>query len=114
MSSERQQLLSNYYRKHRQNLNIRMLKIVFVYLSLSISWNAIFIFFKIPYSRADISYLVLSMCVLIVILAVNRWLVIKPFMMLHVVLLFVVFVITCMYFGSGYREAWAYFLLIPI
>lgn len=34
--------------------------------------------------------------------------------MKHLVLLFVLFVIICLYFGSGYTEAWSYFLLIPI
>ena len=114
MLSERKKLLSTYYHTHRQNLNLRMLKIAFIYLLLSICWNSIFLLFKIPYSRANIYFLLLSIIVLLTILFTNRLLKIQPTVMQHIVLLFVAFVIICMYFGSGYREAWAYFLLIPI
>ncbi|WP_338473068.1 HD-GYP domain-containing protein [Niallia sp. XMNu-256] len=34
--------------------------------------------------------------------------------MKHFVLLFTVFVIICLYLGSGYTESWSYFLLIPV
>jgi hypothetical protein len=114
MLNERQKLLSNYYHTHRQNLNLRILKIAFIYLLLSISWNAIFLFFEIPFSRANINYLVLSMVVLLAVLFANRLLRISPAVMQHIVLLFLVFVISCMYFGSGYRQAGAYFLMLPI
>src|SRR4051794_9293580 len=114
MLNERKKLLSTYYNTHRQKLNMRMLKIAFIYLFLSIIWNGIFIFFEIPYSRANINYLYLSMFVLVVILFVNKLIKIKPSYMQHLVLFFLVFVSYCLYYGSGYKEAWGYFLVIPI
>lgn len=114
MLNERKKLLSTYYNTHRQNLNLQMLKIAFIYLFLSIIWNGIFIFLKLPYSRANINYLFLSMIVLLIILFFNKLIKIKPGYMQHLVLFFLVFVSCCLYFGSGYKEAWGYFLVIPI
>jgi len=114
MPSERKILLTTYYDNHRQNLNLRILEIAFIYLFLSISWNALFLFFHFAFSRANIYYLIASIIVLIIIFGMNKLFKIQPAIMQHIVLLFVVFVICCMYFGSGYREAWAYFLLLPI
>jgi hypothetical protein len=114
MSSERQKLLSNYYYNHRQNLNLRMLRIAFIYLLLSIVWNTLFYTFQLPLTRASLGTLICAMIVLLVILFANRKFSIPPAVMQHVVLLFLVYVACSLYFGSGYKEAWGYFLTIPI
>jgi hypothetical protein len=114
MLSERKKLLQNYHFSHQRNLSLRVLKIAFIYLLLSITWNTIFLIFDIPYSRANILFLLLPMVVLLCILALNRQRKIPPSVMMHVVLVFLVFVSCCLYYGSGYREAWGYFLAIPI
>jgi len=114
MLSERMKLLHAYYQTHQRNLSLKILKIALIYLLLSIGWNAVFLMFNIPFSRADIVYLILPLVILLGIMAANRLFRVKPIVMQHIVLLFLVFVSCCLYFGSGYREAWAYFLAIPI
>jgi hypothetical protein len=114
MLSERKKLLDNYYQTHQRNLSLRMLKIALIYLLLSIAWNAIFLVFHIPYSRADIIYLLLPMFVLLIIIIINHRFKVPPIVMQHIVMFFLVFVSCCLYFGSGYKEAWGYFLAIPI
>jgi hypothetical protein len=114
MLNERKKLLMTYYQTHQRHLSLRMLKIAFIYLLLSIGWNAVFLLFHVPYSRANIYFLLLPMAVLLAILMVNRRFRIQPVLMQHIVLMFLVFVCCCLYFGSGYREAWGYFLTVPI
>ncbi|SFS71962.1 HD domain-containing protein [Paenibacillus sp. BC26] len=114
MLSERKKLLSSYYKTHQRNLSLTILKIALIYLLLSIGWNSVFRLLHMPYSRAEIKFLLFPVAVLVVILLLNRFFKIKPMLMQHIVLSFSVLVICCLYFGSGYREAWGYFLVIPI
>lgn len=114
MQSERKKLLQSYYQTHQRNLSLNIVKIALIYLTLSIGWNAVFYLFDMPYSRAQIRFLVFPLIVLIGILLINRWLKIKPAVMQHLVLIAIVFGSCCLYFGSGYSEAWGYFLTIPI
>lgn len=114
MLNERKRLLHSYYQAHQRNLSTNILKIALIYLLLSIVWNAIFLIFEVSYSRANMFYLVLPMITLLAILAANRFFKAKPIVMQHIVLLFLIFVSCCLYIGSGYREAWGYFLAIPI
>jgi hypothetical protein len=114
MLNERKRLLLSYYQTHQRNLSINILKIALIYLLLSIGWNAIFLIFDIAYSRANIYYLLLPLITLLGILVANRLFKIQPIVMQHIVILFLIFVSCCLYFGSGYREAWGYFLAIPI
>ncbi|MHA6482423.1 HD-GYP domain-containing protein [Paenibacillus sp. strain BS8-2] len=114
MLDERKRLLISYYQTHQRNLSINILKIALIYLLLSIGWNAIFLIFHISYSRANLIYLILPFITLLGILAVNRYLKARPILMQHIVMIFLIFVSCCLYFGSGYREAWGYFLTIPI
>ncbi|WP_256758860.1 HD-GYP domain-containing protein [Cohnella sp. WQ 127256] len=114
MLSERKKLLHSYYQDHQRKLSLNILRIALIYLLLSISWNAVFLIFQVQYSRANIYFLLLPLIVLLLVLAVNRIYKIKPIVIQHVVNLFLVFVACCLYYGSGYREAWGYFLAIPI
>ncbi|MEK0315773.1 HD-GYP domain-containing protein [Cohnella sp. 56] len=112
--NERQKLLDSYYQEHQRNLNLNILKIAFAYLLLSLGWNAVFAIFNIHYSRANIEYLLTPVVLLLVLLAADRRFRIRPIVMQHIVMLFLLFVASCLYLGSGYHEAWAYFLAIPI
>jgi len=114
MISERQKLLQSYYQTHQSNLSLKILNIAFIYLMLSIAWNTVFLFLHVPYSRADLYFLVPPLVAVVAIKAVGKTFKVKPIVMQHVVLLFLVFVACCLYFGSGYKEAWGYFLAIPI
>jgi len=114
MLSERKKLLLSYYQTHQRNLSVNILKISLIYLLLSIGWNAVFLIGHIPYSRANIYLLMLPLIILLGVLATNRLFKIKPIVMQHIVILFLLFVSCCLYFGSGYGEAWGYFLAIPI
>jgi putative nucleotidyltransferase with HDIG domain len=112
--NERKELLLTYYKSHRRKLNLIILKIAFVYLSLSIIWNSVFQMFDLPYSRADLPILYVCLLVWIGIVLLKRVFQLSSMVMEHGVLLFVVFVVSCLYFGSGYMEAWGFYLLVPL
>ncbi|WP_169824086.1 HD-GYP domain-containing protein [Anaerobacillus alkalidiazotrophicus] len=112
--NEKEQLLQKLIKKHDKNLNDQILKISLIYIMLSISWNFIFQWLNLPFSRADLSVLLLCSAVWFTVFLFFRFTKFPPHIMTHVVLLFVVFVIISLYFGSGYSESWSYFLLIPI
>lgn len=114
MLSERKKLLYNYYQGHQKHLSIRMLNIAFFYLLISIAWNLAFLWFDVDYSRAKLSFLLMPLGILLLIMACHRLGYIRPKLMQHVVLVYLIFVACCLYFGSGYNEAWAYFLVIPL
>lgn len=114
MENQRERLFYEYLEQHQKNLSIQILKIAFVYLLLSISWNILFIWFGLDYSRADVKYLFASFICLWIIILFNK---IKPIpfgAIPHIMLLFVIIVVCALYFGSGYYEAWSFFLLIPL
>jgi HD-GYP domain-containing protein (c-di-GMP phosphodiesterase class II) len=114
VNEERQKLLQEYFQQHQQKLSFKILKITLIYLSLSITWNLLFITLKLQYSRADISYLVGSLLILLGIMMWHRMKPIPTAAMMHVILVFVLIVVCSLYFGSGYHEAWAFFLLLPL
>ncbi|WP_424768805.1 HD-GYP domain-containing protein [Paenibacillus sp. sgz302251] len=114
MNEERQKLLREYFQQHQQRLSLKILKIALIYLSLSIIWNLIFYWLDLQYSRANISYLAGSLLLLLGAMIWNRLKPITTAAMLHVVLCFVLIVVCSLYFGSGYHEAWAFFLTIPL
>jgi len=114
MISERQKLLQSYYQTHQSNLSLKILNIACIYLVLSIVWNTVFLFLHVPYSRADLTFLLIPLVANLAIMAAGKMYNVKPIVMQHVVLLFLIFVSCCLYFGSGYKEAWGYFLAIPI
>lgn len=114
MDNEKKQLLLSYYQIHRDNLTRQILKISFIYLLLSITWNSIFLLFSLPYSRANLPILTVCMVVWCGLIIVYRFTNTVSIIMQHIVLLYVVFVVTCLYFGSGYTEAWSFFLLVPL
>jgi hypothetical protein len=114
VNEERQKLLREYFQQHQQRLSLKILKIALIYLSLSIIWNLIFYWLDLQYSRANISYLAGSLLLLLGAMIWNRLKPITTAAMLHVVLCFVLILVCSLYFGSGYHEAWAFFLTIPL
>lgn len=112
--NEKEQLLQELLMNYHKNLNDQILKICLIYILLSIGWNLLFRWFDVPYSRADLSILFLCFAVLSVVFLFFRYANISNDTKTHIVLVFVIFVGLCLYFGSGYSEAWSYFLLIPI
>lgn len=114
MENERQRLLHEYLEQHQKNLSIKILKIAFVYLLLSIGWNLIFDWFELNYSRADVKFLIFSFCLLIIIMLYNKIKSIPSSKVPHIILIYVIVVVCSLYFGSGYHEAWSFFLLVPL
>ncbi|GEK91652.1 hypothetical protein AKA01nite_12740 [Alkalibacterium kapii] len=111
---EKEQLMEQLIEDYDKNLNNQIISISSIYIILSIGWNFIFRWFNLPFSRADISVLILIFIVLSIIYLIFRFNRTSTKLNTHIVLLSVVFVIISLYFGSGYSEAWSYFLLIPI
>ena len=105
-----QELIEDY----DDNLNNQIIKIASIYIILSISWNLVFRWFNLPFSRADLSILLIIFAVLASVFLILRFTHAKAKLNTHIVLASVVFVIISLYFGSGYSEGWSYFLLIPI
>ncbi|HEY0828412.1 MAG TPA: HD-GYP domain-containing protein [Bacilli bacterium] len=114
MDNEKKQLMLSYYQIHRNNLTRQIFKISFIYLFLSITWNSVFLLFSLPYSRANLPILIVCMAIWCGLIIIYRFMDTTSIIMQHIVLLYVVFVITCLYFGSGYTEAWSFFLLLPL
>ncbi|GEK88261.1 HDIG domain-containing protein [Alkalibacterium putridalgicola] len=112
--NEKEQLMHELIEDYDKNLNNQIIKITSIYIILSISWNLIFRWFNLPFSRADLSILMMIFAVLSTIFLIFRFTRASTKLNTHIVLLSVVFVIISLYFGSGYSEAWSYFLLIPI
>jgi len=112
--NEKEKLLDKLLKEHSQNLNNQILTISFIYFLMSILWNYIFQRFNLPFSRANLNILLLCLSLCLTLFLFYRFTKIPYRLMKHLVLLFVLFVIICLYFGSGYTEAWSYFLLIPI
>jgi hypothetical protein len=114
VNEERHNLLRHYFQQHQQSLSLKILKISLIYLSLSIFWNLIFYWLDLQYSRANFSSLGVPLLILLGIMTWNRFKPINTEAMLHVILCFVIIVVCSIYFGSGYKEAWAFFLIIPL
>lgn len=112
--NEKEQLLHKLIMNYHKGLNDQILKICLIYILLSMGWNAIFQWLDLPYSRANFSVLLLCLSVLSIVFLVFRYSNISKQVKTHIVLMFVIFVGLSLYFGSGYSEAWSYFLLIPI
>ncbi len=114
ITNKKEQLLKSLTQNYDKRLNDQILKITMSYTLLSICWNLIFRWFDIPYSRATISVLIICFAVLSVVFLLFRFTGFPLKIRTHIVLMLVVFVIISLYYGSGYSEAWSYFLLIPI
>ncbi|API88938.1 hypothetical protein BKP56_06440 [Marinilactibacillus sp. 15R] len=112
--NKKEQLLQKLIHNYDMNLNNQILNVCMIYIVLSISWNFIFQWFNIPFSRANISVLLLCFTVLLTLFLFFRFTKISSEIKTHLVLLFIVFVTISLYFGSGYSESWSYFLLVPI
>ncbi|CQR47425.1 Cyclic di-GMP phosphodiesterase response regulator RpfG [Paraliobacillus sp. PM-2] len=114
ITQEKEQLLKQTFKKHNQKLNHQIFKISFIYIMLSIIWNTIFGWLNLPFSRASVTILLVCISVWLILFFLFRFMTFSPHIIKHIVLLFVMFVIVCLYFGSGYTESWSYFLLVPI
>ncbi|MFL2117516.1 HD-GYP domain-containing protein [Marinilactibacillus psychrotolerans] len=112
--TKKQQLLQKLITDYDKNLNNQILLVCLIYIGLSISWNLIFKWFNVPFSRAHIGVLILCFVVQLAVFWVFHIVNIPQKIRTHIVLLFVIFVTISLYFGSGYSESWSYFLLIPI
>ncbi|GEN49396.1 HD-GYP domain-containing protein [Alkalibacterium pelagium] len=114
LSSEKEQLLHELILDYDRTLNTQIMRVCLIYILLSISWNLIFRWLNVPFSRADITVLLICFSVLTLVQAFFKYFTILERLKTHAVLLFVVFVVISLYYGSGYSESWSYFLLIPI
>jgi len=112
--NKKERLLQKLTNNYDKNLNDQILKIVLIYILLSISWTLVFKWFNLPLSRADLGILLFIFAVWAGVFSLFRFTNLPTQVRTHIVLVFSVFVIISLYFGSGYSEGWSYFLLIPI
>ena len=85
-----------------------------IYLAASITWNAVFKYFHIHYSRANILILSVDLLLGLIIYLFHRHQSASLDFIKHIIMLYIVFIFISLYFGSGYTEAWSFFLLIPM
>lgn len=57
IAKEKERLLTDLTTSYDKNLNKQVLYITFIYTLLSISWNLLFRWFNLPFSRANLSIL---------------------------------------------------------
>jgi hypothetical protein len=112
--TEEQKLLVDLYRDHQDRMNRYFLRISVIYLILSLTWNIVFRWFDLPYSRANLTILTACFAVWCGVAIVQRLLKPPAFLMQHIVQIFNIIVVVCLYFGSGYSESWSFFLIIPL
>ncbi|MDQ0201456.1 HD-GYP domain-containing protein [Neobacillus ginsengisoli] len=108
----KQNRVQQYFDSHNNHLNEQILKISFVFLALSVTWNVIFHLLNVPYSRANLSILFAGLVICLLIMILKKFL--PKDIMIHVILSFMLFIFTCLYFGSGFTDAWTYYLIVPI
>lgn len=114
IAKEKERLMTDLTTNYDKNLNKQVLLITLIYTLLSLSWNIIFRWFNLPFSRANLNILsaiVLIWCIVNFSIRVASY---SSRIKTYILSLFVVFVIISLYFGSGYSESWSYFLLIPV
>jgi putative nucleotidyltransferase with HDIG domain len=104
--------IQKYFESHNDKLNGQILLLSCIFLALSVTWNVIFLLMDVPYSRANLSFLIIGLLVCILIMIMKRHIPKEP--MIHVVLIFMLFIFTCLYFGSGFSDAWTYYLIVPV
>jgi putative nucleotidyltransferase with HDIG domain len=104
--------IQKYFESHNDKLNGQILLLSCIFLALSVTWNVIFLLMDVQYSRANLSFLIIGLFVCILIMGMKRHIPKEP--MIHVVLIFMLFIFTCLYFGSGFSDAWTYYLIVPV
>jgi putative nucleotidyltransferase with HDIG domain len=112
MTLEKQTKIQKYFESHNNKLNEQIIMLAFIFLSLSVSWNVIFLLFDVHYSRANLPVLAsgLGVCILIILMKKH----LPKELMIHVVLIFMLFIFTCLYFGSGFSDSWTYYMIVPV
>lgn len=114
IAKEKERLLTDLTTSYDKNLNKQVLYITFIYTLLSISWNLLFRWFNLPFSRANLSILFSILFVWCLVYFSNRLTSISSQFKTYILAFFSVYIIISLYFGSGYSESWSYFLLIPV
>ncbi len=114
MLDKKKELYLQYSIKSRENLNDQFMSIALFYLGASLIWTTVFQLLKLPYSRAHIGILLLCLGFGGAIFLINKVVRTSVKSKTHFVLLYFIGLIIGLYFGSGYTEAWSYFLLIPL
>ncbi|MDB5052887.1 MAG: hypothetical protein JWM44_937 [Bacilli bacterium] len=114
MNHEKEELFTSYYNIHCGHVNRQVTTISLIYLSLSIAWNFVFVWFHLPYSRASLTALLYCLIGWGILMVIRRLFFHRPTVVLHFVLLFVIYLVTSLYFGAGYTEGWSFYLLIPL
>jgi putative nucleotidyltransferase with HDIG domain len=104
--------IQKYFESHNDKLNGQILLLSLIFLALSVTWNVIFLLMDVQYSRANLSFLIIGLLVCILIILMKRH--IPNEFMIHIVLIFMLFIFTCLYFGSGFSDAWTYYLIVPV
>ncbi|UJF34624.1 HD-GYP domain-containing protein [Paenibacillus hexagrammi] len=113
-SDQSRRLLMSFYSIHQDKLNNNIVQVGFIFLMLSLAWNYAFRILNVSLSRADVGALLLCTGVCLVTYVLIKFSKLPVVVLKHITLWFVCFVVVSLYFGSGYREAWSFFLLIPI
>ncbi|WP_019414425.1 HD-GYP domain-containing protein [Paenisporosarcina sp. TG20] len=109
-----QQLLDQYFHEHRSKITKTLIKIIAFFLFISCSWNLVFDIFNMPYSRANLFMLLVFLGILIGFFIIINLVKINSQIQQFLLLVYCVFLIIGLYFGSGYTESWSYFLIMPL
>jgi putative nucleotidyltransferase with HDIG domain len=112
--SNRNEVLETVFKQHQENVTGKLLFISFIYLCASLCWNLVAIWWSTPFARADTRLLAVCLLVLTVIMVLNWRHIVPTLYMKHLALTYLIFLTVCLYFTSGYKEAWSYFLFVPL
>lgn len=104
--------IQKYFESHNNKLNGQILFLSIIFLALSVTWNAIFLLFDVHYSRANLPILISCLVLCILGLWIRKH--IPKEIMIHIVLIFMLFIFSSLYFGSGFSDAWTYYLICPV
>lgn len=112
--NEKKKLLDEYLEEHNKKISRNIINISGVYLFVSIIWNLLFTLFHLDYSRANIYLLFIGLLLWIGVELSFRLLNFSYKLKRHIVFVYVLTLLTFLYFGSGYHESWSFYLLLPL
>lgn len=114
MVDQDKSLLASYYDYHRAKLNDNILFTAGIFLLLSVIWTVCFQVFHVHFSRANPHILYVTAAMTLILYAINRYAKPNSVAMQHSVLILSLLIICSLYLGSGFREGWSYFFLLPL
>lgn len=107
-------LYDEYFHDHRSKVTTYLFWINAVFLLLSCTWNFAFLVFDLAFSRANLSALLVSLGLLLLLRLVNQYVTLPSKVKQYLMLAYCAGLLIVLYFESGYSESWSFFLLLPL